>query len=184
MEVCKRIYNVEVREYIGNIFSDDIATVNNIITTGYGFYTEEEALEFGKEVLLELCCEELSENTRVNSIPDKVFISFFVDKLSKENKSYEICIIVIGSERKRFITATELMVYFKTQVSKKWDGEELYDFLLSLVESVEKCYNYYGTFSHYNINPQYPRIGKDYEYVIDFNEDSCMTGDYTFEYKI
>lgn len=151
---------------------------SNIIQ--YDVYdTLEEALENGKDAIRSDCynnsLKDLDTNNEILS-----FIKSCKDLLDID---YKIRISIVSTNRKRFNTSKEIMEYFNTNI-KNITNDNLYDFLLSLVESDDYVYDYEGNLLYHQIQDQSPILESRYSNDIDFDIESCKNGIYTFSYKI
>ena len=75
------------------------------------------------------------------------------------------------------------MNYFNSNI-KNISNDKLFDFLLTLVCSYDKIYNYKGEFIRNHIIDMCPRNELVFSNKVDFNEEDCKKGIYEFEYKI
>ena len=132
------------------------------------FYTLEEAIQNGIDSLSVY----YKNNNRFIKNKDKFF----------KNKDYYFSISIISTNRKRFNTSKELMDYFNTNI-KNISNDNLYDFLLSLVDSITVLYDYFGNILYTHIDDASPIEENVYYSKIDFNEEDCKKGIYTFEYR-
>ncbi len=74
------------------------------------------------------------------------------------------------------------MDYFNTNINNI-DNNNLYDFLLSLVNSVDTVYDYNGNILYRTIFNQQPLYESRYSSEVQFNEEDCKKGIYTFVYN-
>ena len=132
------------------------------------FYTLEEAIQNGIDSLSVY----YKNNNRFIKNKDKFF----------KNKDYYFSISIISTNRKRFNTSKELMDYFNTNI-KNISNDNLYDFLLSLVNSISVLYDYFGNILYKYIDDASPVKENVYYSKVDFNEEDCKKGIYTFEYR-
>ena len=132
------------------------------------FYTLEEAIQNGIDSLSVY----YKNNNRFIKNKDKFF----------KNKDYYFSISIISTNRKRFNTSKELMDYFNTNI-KNISNDNLYDFLLSLVDSITVLYDYFGNILYTHIDDASPIEENVYYSKVDFNEEDCKKGIYTFEYR-
>ena len=138
------------------------------------YYTLEDAISKGIIELKNICLDYYD----INEISDNKLKKFYINK----NLYYEFQISVINSNRKRFNTSKELMDYFNTNI-KNISNNNLYDFLLSLVDSITVLYDYFGNILYTHIDDASPIEENVYYSKIDFNEEDCKKGIYTFEYR-
>lgn len=185
MKKINKIYSVQIHEYNGNIKSNnEFCYLTNIIESFNNLYTLEDAINIGKRTIWDYCYNEICKDLEIEDLPEDItkdqFELFISDKL-KENKSYAIIVEIISGSRIRFDTSVELMEYFNSNI-KNISNNELYDFLLSLVASQSITYDYNGNYICSNIWEQCPILENGYSSKIDFNENDCLKGIYTFEY--
>ena len=93
----------------------------------------EDAMQFGKYIIESDCYNN----------EDKVEINNYDKYITESALSYNILISEISKNRKRFNNSKELMDYFNTNI-KNISNDNLYDFLLSLVNSIDNLYDYFG----------------------------------------
>lgn len=109
-------------------------------------------------------------------IYDKEFNQFCIDR----NICFQISII--SGNRLIFDTTDELMGYFFQNI-KNIPNEEIYDFLLSLVEDQTLFFDYNGKLINSEISSQCPREEYGWDAHIEFTEESCKDGKYKFTYN-
>lgn len=163
--------------------SKKVPKFNNILDVST-LDTLEEALDFGKNVIKMDCYNELFKYTL--NPPDDI-TSEQLDSFIKINDEeydiyYRIVVDIISTDRKKFNTSKELMEYFNSNI-KDISNDNLYDFLLSMVNSEIRIYDYNGNLITRRINTQCPLLESIYSDDIEFTEESCSKGIYTFEYK-
>lgn len=167
MEKINKIYIIHVFKYRGDIsYGDGFCIRDSIINNGIA-YNLKDAIAIGKNNLKDY----LDDN--------EIDIQ---DELNK-NYSYAIVVSIISGNRIRFNTSGELMDYFNNNIDNI-SNDNLYDFLLSLVESDDYVYDYNGNFIFNIINEQCPLLEYIWDADVDFNEEDCKQGKYTFEYRI
>ena len=133
----------------------------------------EDAMQFGKYIIESDCYNN----------EDKVKINNYTKYISESALSYNILISEISKNRKRFNNSKELMDYFNTNI-KNISNDNLYDFLLSLVNSIDNLYDYFGNILYRYIENMNFKINPSiYRADVDFNEEDCKKGIYTFNYK-
>lgn len=140
--------------------------------------TLEEALENGKDAIRSDCYN--NSNTTLKTEND--YIEYLKSLKIKYNMYYLIEISIISTNRKRFNTSKEIMEYFNTNIFNI-SNDNLYDFLLSLVESDDYVYDYEGNLLYHQIQDQSPILESGYSNDIDFDIESCKNRKYTFVYK-
>ena len=183
MEQIDKIYSVEVCEY-HYIQSQDFLYRNKIINFYHDLYTLEEAIQVGKNSIRDYCYNIIFSDVNDDELPDDITDNQFEDFISEENKNFKKYIIIvniISGNRKRFNTSKELMDYFNNNI-KNISNDNLYDFLLSLVTSQSIWYDENGNIINSYINTQCPLLEFGYSSDIDFNEEDCKKGVYTFKY--
>ena len=186
MNIMNRIYIVNVCEYNGTINSKDYCIRNKIIDSNIA-YTLEDAIKNGKDIIESYFYNEIYENIsdeEIDNIPDELSdeqIENIISDRLKNNISYLITVNIISGNRRRFNTSNELMEYFNNTI-KNISNENLYDFLLSMVTHVDNLYNYKGEYISSYIWEQCPLLDPIWESNVDFNEEDCKKGIYTFEY--
>lgn len=131
------------------------------------FYTLEEAIQNGIDSLNVY----YKNNNRFIKNKDKFF----------KNKDYYFSISIISTNRKRFNTSKELMDYFNTNI-KNISNDNLYDFLLSLVVSDDRFYDYKGKLITSAPQKQYPKLESYCSSIVQFSMESCEIGYYKFCY--
>lgn len=141
------------------------------------FDTIEEAMKFGKVTISDDCYNNSLKDLDTNN-EILLFIKNCKDLLDID---YKIRISIVSTNRKRFNTSKEIMEYFNTNI-KNITNDNLYDFLLSLVESDDYVYDYEGNLLYHQIQDQSPILESGYSNDIDFDIESCKTGKYTFVY--
>ena len=139
--------------------------------------TLEDALLFGTTTINNDCYE-ISDDELVNKYD---YINF-INNLKESDIDYKIRIHIISTNRKRFNTSKELMDYFNTNI-KNISNDNLYDFLLSLVDSEVVLYDYNMNILYKYIEDTSPIKEDVYYSKVDFNEEDCKKGIYTFEYR-
>ena len=178
MKLINKMYSVKVCEYDG-------WSLNRIIDIIESLYSLEDAIYVGKSIIRDYCYESIFENTDFELLPDDVTdneLESFIANKRNENKSYSIIIEITSGNRKQFETSKELMDYFNNNI-KNISNEELYDFLLSLVVSESREYDYSGEFISSKIWEQCPTLERAIFSNVNFNEQDCLNGIYTFEYQ-
>ena len=138
------------------------------------YYTLEDAISKGIIELKNICLDYYD----INEISDNKLKKFYINK----NLYYEFQISVINSNRKRFNTSKELMDYFNTNI-KNISNNNLYDFLLSLVQYDNRYYNYKGKLIGSEPAAQIPNdcLG----FIVEFSYESCIRRQYyKFDYTI
>lgn len=106
---------------------------------------------------------------------------FIEDSINEDDQIFMINII--SGNRISFDTSKELIEYFNDNIDKI-SLENLYEFLLSLVESHDVFYNYKGERVNSDIESQRPVTENVWCPYISFTEDSCQDGKYKFIYHI
>ena len=140
--------------------------------------TLESALEYGKIIIRNNCYN----RSNIDLDTEEDYINY-LNRIKKEHDiEYIILISEISTNRKRFNTSKELMDYFNTNI-KNISNDNLYDFLLSLVDSITVLYDYFGNILYTHIDDASPIEENVYYSKIDFNEEDCKKGIYTFEYR-
>ena len=189
MENLNKIYVIHVYEYNGDITSNEDYCIRNKIIENDIAYTLEDSIKIGKNSIRNYCYNKIYEDVSdedLDNIPDNItddqFESFISNKL-KEGNTYAIIISIISGNRKRFNNSKELMEYFNNNI-KNISNDNLYDFLLSMVISEDRFYDYNGNYINTFIWDQCPLLESSWDAKIDFNEDDCKKGIYTFEYKV
>lgn len=176
-----KMYMVTVCEYTGCIRTN---ILNNSL-----FDTFEEGLKFGKDSIREYCYNIFYKNIsdeELDLIPEELNqqeLESVIEDFNNKDIRYEIIISIVSTNRKRFNTSKDLMNYFNTNI-KNISNDELYDFLLSLVDSEDRVYDYNGNYITTFINEQCPMLEGCWSADIEFNEKDCKKGIYTFNYHI
>lgn len=162
---------------------------NEIILYSDIYEIDSNALTDGIKFLRNYCHEKLyGDLYRISNnidIPDKVTDAEFgrwINLESYNNKKYSIIIDTISTERKYFNNAEELMSYFNDNI-KSISNKELFDFLLSLIDRYTIRYDCFG---NYLTKEPFLNSFVNQHFVspnIDFNEDECFNGIYTFYIK-
>ena len=106
-----------------------------------------------------------------------------LEKFIQENyRDLDFIIKVISGNRLRFRTTEELIYYFLNNIDNI-DNENLYDFLLSMVESQELFFNYKGELEGVDFATQCPYEENGWNPKVYFTEELCKEGKYTFAYN-
>lgn len=140
------------------------------------FDTIEEGIRFGKIIISDDCYNNSPNDLDVEDIP--LFIKQCKDIFDID---YKIRVSVVSTDRKRFNTSKELMDYFNSNI-KNISNDNLYDFLLSLVESDDYTYDYNDNLLYHHIEEQRLVLESWYSCNIEFDMELCKQGKYTFEY--
>lgn len=139
------------------------------------FYTLKDAIEYGKYSFFNMLYNEYEIESN------------FDEKLNKfiqDNKiEYIFTVSIVSGKRKRFNTSKELMDYFNTNINNI-PNEELFDFLLSLIQYYNITYDYNGNIISEEPIEQYPKNSYVTSSIVDFTIDSCKEGKYRFNYDI
>lgn len=156
---------------------------NSILNVGL-FDNLDEALKFGKNTIRNYCYNTIFKYLPIkdSELPIDVTDDQLDNFIDIESFTYFITISVVSCNRKRFNTSKELMEYFNNNINNI-SNDNLYDFLLSLVEYHNKVYDYTGKFLWSSIIEQTFLNEKIYDSNIDFDEEKCKTQQYKFEYK-
>lgn len=165
----KKMYLVTALEYTNcirtNIINYSICdTLDDAIKKGIFFIKEYICNIIDKDI------DELTDDTYSQLVNNS-------DKIS-----YSINISVFSTNRKSFKTPKDLMKYFNNNI-KNISYENLYDFLLSLVEYDSRLYNYKGEYRSNMIFGRQFLLEQPYAYNLEFTEESCMNGIYEFWFK-
>lgn len=153
--------------------------INGIKTLDVGLYdTHEDALQAGKNAIFDHCYN----NSTKDLLTDEDVLEFINSEKTMDIE-YSIRISTVSTSRKKFNTSKELMEYFNTTI-KSIPNNKLYDFLLSLVVSDDNVYDYQYNLLFNQIFEQCPMKEIGYSSNVDFNEEDCKNGIYTFEYEI
>lgn len=100
---------------------------------------------------------------------------------NKKDIYYDFTISVISPKRVRFNSSKELMNYFNNNIKNISNNEELYNFLLTLVQYDNRYYDYNAKLKGCEPVPQYPE--QSLGCVVDFSYESCIRrGYYKFDY--
>lgn len=102
--------------------------------------------------------------------------------VNKYITDFEFNVCVVSGNRKIFNTSKELMNYFNLNI-KNISNENLYDFLLSLVQWDGLSLDYKGNITGNCICEQYPINEHIIISDVKFSEKSCKKRNYTFSYK-
>ncbi len=137
-------------------------------------YTLDEAIESGIEDIKWQYNNISNTDTDITDIE----LENFINKITY----FEFSIDIISGNRKRFNTSKELMDYFNTNI-KNISNDNLYDFLLSLVESDRRLYDYKGNFISSEVSIQIPKDEYCIRSNVQFSMESCRNGEYRFEYR-
>lgn len=138
------------------------------------FYSLEEAIDIGKIELYDFCCNYYD----CNYVSKRQLYKFYNNK----NLYYEFHISVVSGDRKRFNSSNEIMKYFNENINNVSE-DQLYQFLLSLVQCENRYYRYDGKLKGGEIIPQAPKLECAFECRVYFNMESCgRRNEYIFEY--
>lgn len=148
---------------------------NEISNTSTSFihYSLKEAIDCGINQFAEAFYEKYEREPINNELEN-----FIQSELTEST----FIISVVSGNRLRFNTSKELINYFLDHVDRV-DNENLYDFLLSLVESHELFFDYNGECISSDVTSQCPSEEWVWEAHIEFTEDSCKEGKYIFSYN-
>lgn len=146
--------------------------LDSIVDNGI-FYTLEEAITYGKYSFLNMACNSYDK--------DNITESELNEYIQDNNIEYNFTISIIANNRKRFNTCNELIDYFDSNI-KSISNDNLFDFLLSLVESYNITYDYHGNIIAEEPIPQYPKDSIVVSAIVDFTINSCKNNQYRFEY--
>lgn len=150
----------------------DCEFLDAIVDNGI-FYTLEEAISYGKWVFVNMACNEYDKEI----ITDKE-----LDKFINDNKiEYRFIISIVSSNRKRFNSSNDIMDYFNSKI-KFISNDNLFEFLLSLIENYNITYDYYGNIICEEPIQQYPKDSHVISSIVDFTIESCKNGNYKFKY--
>lgn len=160
------------------VITSRVSIINSIIDAEI-CDTLEGAFEYGKNIIKDNCFN----RSKIDLDTEEDYINYLNDIKEDHNVEYTILISEISKDRKRFNDCKELMDYFNSNI-KNISNENLYDFLLSLVNSVDTLYDYFGNILYKDITGMnFKRSPLVYHSDIDFNEEGCKKGIYTFNYK-
>ena len=140
------------------------------------FYSLEDAIKNGKIQLRDICADYY--NISHKSLSKNRLYKFYNNK----KLYYEFQISVVSGDRKRFNTSNEIMEYFNNNINNIPD-DQLYNFLLSLVEFENRYYKYDGKLIGGEIMAQAPKLERAFAYRVHFSMESCERRNwYIFEY--
>lgn len=133
----------------------------------------EDAIETGKTQFVEMFYEKYDHKPSYQELENFI-----------HNEIYDpyFSINIISGNRLIFDTTDELMGYFFQNI-KNIPNEEIYDFLLSLVEDQTLFFDYNGKLINSEISSQCPREECGWDAHIEFTEESCKDGKYKFTYN-
>ena len=138
------------------------------------FYSLDEAVRLGKLELYNFCCDYYDQE----EVSKGKLYKFYHDK----NLYYDFTVSVVSGSRKRFDTSDEVMEYFNKCIDHIPDNK-LYDFLLTLVECVNRYYRYDGKLKGGEPVVQCPRLERAFARRVYFSMESCQRRNwYIFEY--
>ena len=164
-----KMYLISALEYTGYIRTNIINF--NICDT------LEDAIEKGIYFIKEYICNLMDEDI------DEISYDYYNQLIKNNcNISYYINISVFSTNRKSFKSPKDLMEYFNNNI-KDISNENLYDFLLSLVECDTRLYDYKGKYKSNMIFGRQFLKDQQYAYNLEFTEESCMNGIYEFWFK-
>lgn len=139
----------------------------------FHYYSLEESLKAGINQFHEMF------HNKYNRFPDgKEELDEFI---MKEIDDPTFMISIISGNRLRFKTSKELIDFFMNNI-RKIKNEDLYDFLLSMVQSHDMFYNYKGECIGSEITSQCPYEEYVWDAHIEFTEESCKDGKFRFSY--
>ena len=139
------------------------------------FYTLEEAISYGKWVFANMVCSEYDKETITNEE---------LDKFIKDNKiEYKFIISIVNNNRKRFNNSKDIMDYFNSKINSV-SNDNLFEFLLSLMEYYDITYDYHGNIICEEPIEQCLKDSYIISSIIDFTIEGCKKGKYTFNYDI
>lgn len=164
----KRMYLISALEYTNGIRSNIIKySICN---------TLEEALLKGKYYIKEYVCDKFDMDI------DEVSNTQYDQLIKIDNCTYILDISVFSTSRKNFNSPKELMDYFNSNI-KNISNENLYDFLLSLVECDSRIYDYKGLYQNNLIFARQFLLEQPHAYDLSFTEESCVNGIYEFWFR-
>lgn len=138
------------------------------------FYTLEEAIKYGKYSFLNMIYNEYNKDI----VSDEELDEYIKNK----NIQYIFTISIVSTKRKRFNTVKELMDYFNSNINSI-SKDDLFDFLLSLVQYYNITYDHHGNIINEEPVAQYPENSFVTSSIVDFNIESCRNGKYRFIYN-
>lgn len=138
-------------------------------------YTLNDAIESGKYLCRELFYEKYDRDPE----DDSEFEQFMESEITDAS----FLISEISGNRIQFETSDEIINYFFDHIDNI-DNENLYEFLLSLVESNDMYFNYKGELISSTISTQFPSKENTCMPYIEFTEASCKEGKYKFSYDL
>lgn len=139
------------------------------------FYTLEEAISYGKWVFTNMVCSEYDKD---------IIIDKELDEFIKDNKiEYKFTISIVSNNRKRFNNSKEIMDYFNSSINSV-SNDNLFDFLLSLIEYYDITYDYHGNIICEEAIEQCPKDSYVSSSIVDFTIEGCGKGKYIFNYDI
>ena len=133
-------------------------------------YSLEDAVQKGVQILKENCMDYLD----ADSINERQIKRYYQNK----KLYYDFRVLVVSGNRKRFSTSEALMNYYKTEICNYQSGIELYEFLLTLVESDLRIYNYKGKLIGSCPVLQVPKHERAFSCLVDFSMESCIRRGY------
>lgn len=172
-----KMYMVSVSEYTGILRAKILD--NNL------FNTLNDALYFGKNKIKEYCYNSIY-NTIDDNVPDYLTeeeLNNYINLLLSKDINLYIVISVVSTNRIIFNTFKDLSKYFNDNINNI-SNEELYDFLLSLVDNDTRFYDHNGNYLSNFIFEQQPKLDFTCGSEVYFNEEDCKKGIYTFNYRI
>ena len=161
--------------YMATIFKD--INDNSMIIDDGLYDTFDDALD-GARIIIKTDC---FNNSNIDLDKEEDYDNYLQNIKIEKNIVYTIFISVVSTDRKKFNTSKELMDYFNINI-KNISNDNLYDFLLSLINYDEYIYDYNGNLLDHFIEKQYPLLERLISAEVDFDEDSCKQGKYTFKY--
>ena len=158
---------------MNNVNKVYIVTCGNNKLTFFNPYSLEEAIESGKFHFIDIFKQKYDREPYNDNE--------FQDFIESDIKCPFFNISIISGNRLRFNTSKELITYFMNNINKI-NNNELFDFLLSFVDSYDMVYNYKGEFMNYIVSSQCPSEEYGWDAHIEFTEESCKEGKFLFSY--
>lgn len=150
-----------------------IVSYKNEIISYFNPYSLEDAIEIGISHFVDIFRETYGKEPDDNND----FQDFIESKIKEQN----FTVSIISGNRLRFKTSKELISYFMSNINSI-DTNNLYDFLLSFVDSHDITYNYRGERIYDYISTQCPSEEYGWDPHIEFTQESCKEGKYRFSY--
>lgn len=134
------------------------------------FYSLEDAIEYGKSEFVYMYNNYYNDSSNKN--PSIIDLEEFIKEKSIQ---YFFDIKIVSGNRKKFNTCAELMDYYNKHV-KDIPNDNLFNFLLTLVDSYDISYDFKGNIISEEIIPQKFLKNDMVDYQFDFSPESCSKG--------